>query len=402
MKKYQLSRQFQLKNANYTEGSSENNAAEFYSLIDTASDECVAISSTIHLFLTQYETPKTLTEVALFFAESFNATPKQVLPIVRSFFNDMKERGVIVAPKTVENSETIAPHAVGTVIDNYRIEENLSINLPLEVYKATDLKTGAFVILKMLRLPHKLSKKRREAARQNFKKEFDIQKILRGPVGICQLLDLTPDYAVLEWFESTSLRRRLADEEGIDEALRENLLTQILDSYAFMHKKHILHGDVHARNILLSENNQIKIIDFDLAHLLKNTADFPPVLGGSPEFIPPENVQFDAFNIVKGTANYQTEVYQLGIIAYWMTYGKVPFSGTTWQALGSDILTKPIDFPTTNGSRKISLGLRLFLKKSLARNPQSRFASAKEMRDDFALIVLENTIFQTVDGQFKT
>ena len=397
MKNYQLSPQYRLTTAENTEGSCASHQGNFYGLIDTASDECVVINSTMHYFLTQYETPKTLTEVAQFFAQTFDATLKEVLPIVRSFFNDMQERDVIITPKSAQNSEIITPYAIGTMIDTYQIDTQLSGNLPLEVYKATDVNTKETVILKVLRLSSKLSKKQREAAQENFQKEFLIQKLLRGCPTICQLLDLTPNYAVLEWFDSTSLRRRLADEEGIEATLRDNLLLQILDSYAFMHKKNILHGDVHARNILLSENNQIKIIDFDLGHLLKNTTDFPPVRGGAPEFIPPENVQFDAFEIVQGVANYQTEVYQLGIIAYWMAYGKVPFSGTTWQQLGIDILNKPIVFPLTNKQgEKITLGMRLFLKKCLAKQPHNRFASAKEMRDDFSLILLENSVFVSI------
>jgi hypothetical protein len=52
------------------------------------------------------------------------------------------------------------------------------------------------------------------------------------------------------------------------------------------------------------------------------------------------------------------------------------------------------DFPLTNKQgEKITLGMRLFLKKCLAKQPQNRFASAKEMRDDFSLILLENSIF---------
>lgn len=398
MTKYQLSRQYHLTSNTNTEGALPSNQAEFYGLIDTASDECVLINSTMYLFLKQYEIPKTLTEITQFFAKSFDATPKEVLPIVRSFFEDMKERGVILAPKAVENSESITVHAVGTLIDTYRIEENLSCNLPLEVYKATDLKTNATVILKVLRLPSKLSKKRREETREAFKKEFTIQILLRGCPTICQLLELTPDYAVLEWFESTSLRRRLKQEDkGMNTTLCDKLLMQILDSYAFMHNRNILHGDVHARNILLSENNQIKIIDFDLGHLLKNKTDFPPVRGGAPEFIPPENVQFDAFEIVQGVANYQTEVYQLGIIAYWMVYGKVPFSGTTWQELGTDILTKTIDFPLVNNSGdKISSGIQLFLKKSLSQCPENRFASAEEMKEAFTLIVVKNKLIAAI------
>jgi serine/threonine protein kinase len=305
----------------------------------------------------------------------------------------MHERGVIITPKSAQNSEIITPYAIGSMVDSYRIDDLLSANLPLEVYKATDVKTKETVVLKVLRLSSKLSKKQREAAQESFHKEFLIQKLLRGCPTICQLIDLMPNYAVLEWFDSTSLRRRLADDQRIEATLRDNLLLQILDSYAFMHKRNILHGDVHARNILLSENNQIKIIDFDLGHFLKTKTDFPSIRGGAPEFIPPENVQFDAFEIVQGVANYQTEVYQLGIIAYWMTYGKVPFSGTTWQELGTDILTKAIDFPLTNKQgEKITLGMRLFLKKCLAKRPQNRFASAEEMRDDFSVIVLENML----------
>lgn len=395
MKNYQLSPQYRLTIGENTEGSVSAQQGAFYGLIDTTSNECVSLNATMHLFLTQYETPKTLTDVVLFFAESLNATPKDVLPIVRPFFKDMTKRGVIISPKAVEYSEIITIHPVGTVVDTYRIEEILSANLPLEVYKATDLKTNKCVILKMLRLSTKLTKQHQEALREDFKKEFTIQKILRGCLTICQLLELTPDYAVLEWFESTSLRRRLTDEKkGMDATLCDNLLIQILDSYAFMHNRHVLHGDVHARNILLSADNHIKIIDFDLGHLLENKTDFPPVRGGAPEFIPPENVQFDAFEIVKGVSTYQTEVYQLGIIAYWMVYGKVPFSGITWQELATDILSKVIDFPLVNNrGDKIPIGMRLFLKKSLAKNPQNRFASAKEMRDEFLVVLLENSIF---------
>jgi eukaryotic-like serine/threonine-protein kinase len=390
MKYYQLSPQYRLTTVENTGEAIASHQGDFYGLIDTASGECVVINSTMYLFLKQYETPKTLNEIAQVFADTFEATRKEVLPIVRSFYKDMQERSVIIAPKAAQNNEIITPFAIGSVVDTYRIDALLSANLPLEVYKATGLKTKETVILKVLRLASKLSKRRREAAQESFKKEFAIQKLLRGCPTICQLLDLTPNYAVLEWFDSTSLRRRLADEKGIDAALRDNLLAQICDSYAFMHQKNILHGDVHARNILLSAHNQIKIIDFDLGHLLQNEKDFPAICGGAPEFIAPENVKFDAFEIVHGTANYQTEVYQLGIIGYWMTYGKVPFSGTTWQELGNAILSKPVDFPLTNNqNEKVSLRMRLFLKKCLAKQPRNRFASAKEMQEEFALVLMK-------------
>jgi eukaryotic-like serine/threonine-protein kinase len=400
MRKYQFSQQYRLSTA---EDIADTDTAltvqlkqgELYGLFDTTSGECVIINSTMYLFLKQYETPKTLDEVAAFFATEFDCTPKEVLPIVRPFLREMKERGVIVLPKAVKNMELISSYPVGTLMDQYRIEEKLATNLPLEVYKATDLKTEQFVILKVLRMPAALSKKRRQEWREMFSQEFFIQKILRGALHVCQLLDLKPDYAVLEWIEGNSLRHRLTEGDAIDAETRHLFLTQILESYAFMHKNNILHGDVHARNILVTKNNQIKIIDFDLAHQLTETGDFPPVRGGAPEFVPPENVQFDAFNIVKGEANFQTEVYQLGILAYWVIYGKPPFAGDTWEDLATAILTKAIDIPplpkVSGSAISISGDLVVpemvaFLEKSLAKNPNDRFVSAETMCKAFTKI----------------
>ena len=385
MRKYQLSQQYRLTTAEDIADTESTTTAQLkqgdiYGLIDSASGECLIVNSTMHLFLTQYATPKTLQEVTLVFAELYHATPQEVSPIVEQFFKEMKERGVIVSLKSSEKFEIITAYPVGMLIDGYRIEENLSVNLPLEVYKATDTKTDKPVILKMLRMPTRLSDKWRVQWRENFRKEFDIQKILRGHPHICQLIDLTPDYAVLEWAEGISLGSRLAKGAPLNEALREQILLQLVDSYAFMHTKNILHGDVHARNILVSDAHHIKIIDFDLAHQLTETKAFPLVRGGAPDFVPPENVRFDAFNIVKGKANYRTEVYQLGIIAYWMTYGKMPFTGDVWQDLATNILNKEVDFPSVSSNNDaLSLDMRAFLKKCLAKNPKNRFASANEM-----------------------
>jgi serine/threonine-protein kinase len=394
MRKYQLSAQYQLAAAadmtDDAAGVAQLAQEQSYGLLDTASGECVVINSTMYLFLNQYTTPKTLHEVAQFFAHEFDSTPEEVLPIVRQFFKDMKERGVIASPSKVERCENTTPYAVGTLMGHYRLEENLSTNLPLEVYKATDLETGQSVVLKMLRIPKQLPEERRAAWREKFKKEFQIQAILRGSPNVCQLLNLTPDYAVLEWIEGVSLRRHLAECGGFDTERYKTFLTQLFDSYAFMHKKNILHGDVHVRNILVTNDNQLKIIDFDLAHHLVEGADFPLVGGGMPEFVAPENVQFDAFDIVKGKANFRTEVYQLGIIAYWLIYGKVPFSGAVWQDLATDILNKPVDFPLLSSrGDAVSLEMRSFLKKSLSRRPKNRFSSAQEMTDTFAALLSE-------------
>lgn len=396
MKKHQLSIQYRLTTPQDISDSDNTittqlKQGEIYGLMDTASGDCVLITGTMHTFLKSFETPKTLEEVAEVLASNFNCTWQEVMPIAQQFLDDMKQRGVVLPIKAAERIEIIKSYDSGTLIDRYRIEENLSVNLPLEVYKATDLTTEQPVILKMLRLIKRLTPRRLIRWREIFRKEFAVQKILTGHPNICALLDLTPDYAVLEWIEGNSLRRRLAEGGPIDVELRETLLSQILETYAFMHSKNILHGDVHANNILLTKAGKIKIIDFDLAHQLNENNKLPNARGGVPEYIPPENISFDAFSIVKGKANYRTEVYQLGIIAYWMTYGKLPFTGDVWQDLANDILKKEIDFASlssnfaslSSNNEKISPQMILFLKKSLAKNPKNRFESAIEMNNAY-------------------
>ena len=154
-----------------------------------------------------------------------------------------------------------------------------------------------------------------------------------------------------------------------------------------MHHKNILHGDVHFSNILVSDNDDIKIIDFDLAHQLTDKHKSPSVRGGMADFIPPENINFSAFDIVKGKANYRTEVYQLGIIAYWITYSQLPFKGDTWQELATNILTKDIYFPLLSPSGDpVSPKMVAFLKKCLEKKPKNRFASAEKMNKAFKKI----------------
>ncbi len=386
MQKRQLSPQYRIVAFEDKSGERERSPAEGkkYGLINTASDERILITEAMYLFLEEYKTPKIIEEVALVFAKAFDSSVADVLPIVRRFQEEMIGRGVLLTPKAAERVEVIRPYPPGTLIDGYRIEENLSVNLPVEVYKATRLQDGCPVALKVLRIPRRLSPQWREKWIKKFQKEFEIQRLLSAHPNICRLLELTPTYAALEWVDGVSFRRRLAEGAPADAALRESWLLQILDAYAALHRQNILHGDVHARNILISGHDRLTLIDFDLARRLDGDVSKPKMQGAAPEFIPPEHVRFDAFDLVKGFAGYRSEVWQIGLIAYWIIYGKLPFSGATWQELATNIVNAPICFSEADAcGGGVDPKMIKWLKKSLAKNPRNRFSSAIEMNTAF-------------------
>ena len=141
MKKYQLSKQYRFTtdeeiNDSDSEIAAQLKRGEQFGLLDTASSECILINSTMYLFLKEFETPKTLDEVGQFFAKTFDSTSEEVRPIVKQFFTEMKEQGIITDPQTVENFEVVNSYSSGTLIDHYRIEKNLTVNLPLEDRKS--------------------------------------------------------------------------------------------------------------------------------------------------------------------------------------------------------------------------------------------------------------------------
>ena len=163
-----------------------------------------------------------------------------------------------------------------------------------------------------------------------------------------------------------------------------------------MHQKKILHGDIHASNFLIKNDLTVKLIDFDLAnreHLLRHEILHE---GGVHEFIAPEKIAINAFEMVKERSDYRSEVYQLGVIFYILVFRDLPFKALSWHELALKIINDEPNYIFENSRKNIaetSLNEEIpsiiidFLKKCLSKNPQNRFENA-----GVALKKWENTI----------
>ena len=225
---------------------------------------------------------------------------------------------------------------------------------------------------------------------KRFQQEISILKEAQTHPSVCRLLETFKingkTVLVLENIEGGSIKKWLKLNAPVSLEQKIAFLSQILKVYAFFHKKGILHGDIHRSNILIANDlstevstQKIKIIDFDMSYHQPLRKDELVIEGGVEGYLPPENISNDYFDTVKKCANFRSEVYQLGVIAYTIFYEKMPFEAAKWKDLAKMIRESPPELglftENTEG------GIDSFLSQCLAKNPKKRFISAIQMND---------------------
>jgi eukaryotic-like serine/threonine-protein kinase len=350
----------------------------------------LSVNATIHAFLNCFERLILPEEAFELFAEQMDATIEEVTPIAKQFFNDMVRRDVIVSQDVAtilaedfsEEGE-LTPLEMGLRLGEYRVENRLSSQVPTEIYVGEDMRCHESVILKVLRAPEDIYPDVLKAWRNDFAYEFAILKDLEGHPNIVRLLETGEKgvltYGAIEKVLGESLLQRL--EKAIPSlSERMDWLMNILDAFAWMHLRRIVHGDVHARNVLITEHGQVKVIDFDLALRLDDKSPEKRAIGGIPEYIAPEKLDARAFEKVKTTPDLKSEVYQLGVLAYFIFYEKMPFVGLTWKALAKSIQEDTPLFPEKSANGElIPTELMDWLRIALEKDPNARYESARSM-----------------------
>lgn len=260
----------------------------------------------------------------------------------------------------------------GDTLDHYRLDATVARSGMSMLYRATDLRNGRQVAIKV---PH-AEMEANPTLVERFKREQEIGQELDHP-GVVKTYDgeeRSRLYMVIEWVEGRLLRTVL-NEEGklpIERAL--NLTLQICDALDTMHKHGVVHRDLKPENVMVDDQDRIKLIDFGIA--MKEDArrltfvDMSATLG-TPDYISPEQV--------KGQRGDQrSDIYSLGIMLYEMLTGDVPFSGPNPLAVMNErLLNDPK--PARKLRPEISPELQEILNRALEREPRNRYQTASEM-----------------------
>jgi len=144
-----------------------------------------------------------------------------------------------------------------------------------------------------------------------------------------------------------------------------------------LHNHGILHGDIHASNFLVNENNEVKLIDLGMSHRL---GDEHVSHGGIAKYMPPERMPDSRLSFSDKKGNYQSEIFQLGICIYFLFSGHLPFGGLLLKDLAHEIKhTDPEPLMVTPLGESISKPVAEVIFRSLEKVPAFRFQSVEEM-----------------------
>ena len=269
---------------------------------------------------------------------------------------------------------------IGETLDHYRLDAMVAHSRMSTLFKATDLRDGRQVAIK---IPHE-EMEADPVLLERFRREEEIGQELDHP-GVVKTFDgeeRSRVYMVIEWVEGRLLRSILNQKcrnEGcrmpVERALK--IALGICDALDYMHKHGVVHRDLKPENIMVDGDDRIKLIDFGIA--MKEDARRLTFVNlsttlGTPDYISPEQV--------KGQRGDQrSDIYALGVMLYEMLTGETPFSGPNPLAVMNErVLHDPR--PARKLRAEISPELQEILSRALEREPRHRYATAGEMAWD--------------------
>jgi len=259
----------------------------------------------------------------------------------------------------------------GDVLDHYRIENLVARSGMASIFRATDVRTGRPVALK---IPHP-EMEADVVLYDRFQREQDIGQKLDHP-NVMKVMSndhASQVYMVMEWVDGRLLRQILMEKRKLPIERAVDLTKKICDALDYIHRHGVVHRDLKPENIMVADEDHVKLIDFGIAgHEGSRRLTFAKLsqLMGTPDYISPEQV--------KGKrGDGRSDIYALGIMFYEMLTGKVPFQGPNAFAIMNDrLLNNPI--PPREIDPSIPVELQEIIYRALERDPKNRYATAKE------------------------
>jgi serine/threonine protein kinase len=242
------------------------------------------------------------------------------------------------------------------------------------VLLGSDDRLGRKVAIKTLRLKYRDN----QSLRTRFMQEARALARISHP-NIVQIFSLgQPDEAphfVMEFVEGSSLI-----EAGRTLTMRQKaaLMQKVALAVDFLHDHQILHRDLKPTNIMVSPDLKPKILDFGLARYLENDETritLPGEIVGTPDYFSPEHT------VAGLRLDRRSDVFSLGTILYELLTGSVPFHSDSFGEQMRKIREAEPILPRRRNA-EVPGELQDICLKALEKNPENRYASAREMADD--------------------
>lgn len=351
-------------------------------LLDKASDTVLLLNAELTALFTLFLVPTSTADAAGSLAQQLNASVSEIQAVVQAAIDTYVQQGILARAESLQEKEayTFPRLTARTKIKAYSVIKELSATPPVGVYLVRS-QAGKRYVLKKLFIAPSASQAQIQEQQKEFAYEFEVLGQLKDCPLVNRMVELDPleGVGVIDYFDGVSLRRFITNNsETLSLADRMALFGQLLEAMADLHSRKVLHGDLHSSNVLVNAKKRIKLIDFDMAFFWRDRARNKVKYGGITDFIPPERLTDDVFHQSAGPPDFRAEVYQIGVLGYFILHGQLPFMGKTWREQ-----LEAIRHAAPVWAASVPTEIQHLIGKALQKHPARRFASATAMRTAF-------------------
>jgi len=249
----------------------------------------------------------------------------------------------------------------------YQILKELGAGGMGRVYLAEDQKLGIPVAVKVLRdiLKQDPGSVKRLVAEAK-------ASILLSHPNIVRLHNFedgeTAKFLVMEYVEGETLAHKIAREGKITEEDARRIGAEICKGLELAHQKKVIHRDMKPGNVLLGKDGSVKIADFGIARLCRDSMSrlTSQQDSGTLLYMAPEQLD--------GESSEASDIYSFGVMLYEMLAGDPPFL--------SGEITAQIRYKTPKEIEGLSPAMSRIVMKCLEKKPENRFAHVKDLREE--------------------
>ncbi|MBP9094250.1 protein kinase [bacterium] len=223
-----------------------------------------------------------------------------------------------------------------------------------------------------------------------FKAEAKTLSVLNHP-GLVKVYDLgihenTVPYYSMDYLEGETLEDLLVRKGPQKLEFTISIFLAVLDALAYAHRNNVVHRDIKPANIFICRNQEIKILDFGISKLVgdkhsQRNQELTAIgeVFGSPYYMSPEQCRGEQID-------FRSDIYSAGCTLFEAVTGYVPFESA--NSLEIAMLHEEGDIPLLSDVCDIAFpsSLNVVFAKCLAKLPQDRYQSAKEMAIDLTRI----------------
>lgn len=282
--------------------------------------------------------------------------------------------------------------------DRYELTEKIGCGGMAIVYKARCLYLNRFVAVKVLR-PELVDD---EEFVLRFKRESQSVAGLSHP-NVVNVYDVGEDdeiyYIVMEYVKGCTLKEHIKAQGKMEVSKAVGIAIKVACAIKYAHDNGIVHRDIKPQNILIGDDEAVKVADFGIARTTQSTTittSGSNVLG-SVHYFSPEQAR-------GGYVDSKSDIYSFGIVLYEMLTGTVPFQGESAVSIAlkhiSEKMKSPVEF-----NPDIQNNLQIIIEKCVEKDPRNRYKDVSHLLKDLNQVAEDpgcELILEPVDDDHPT